>query len=128
MQIDGHEQKDIPSMNDQPRQLSCQHQQSQIYGNQHQQLQPHFSPCYTCGIYSHLSKNCPQQAVAQQNVPRYLRSTPPPATPLYVNRPNTPLSILPLAFLLNNSPRQSQQLYYRLTQLIHIFGMKSLIK
>ena len=78
--------------------------------NPYQHLQPHFAPCYTCGVYEHLSKNCPQQAFAQQTVPNYLRNTTPVATPPYLNRPNNPPLVLSQAFPPNSSPRLTQQL------------------
>ena len=75
-----------------------------MYRNPYQQLQPHFAPCYPCGVYGYFSKNCPQWALTQQNVPGYLRSTPP-----YVNRLNTPQPLFPQGFLPNSSPRLTQQ-------------------
>ena len=70
-QTDGYGQKCIPSTNVYSKQVSNKQQQTQMYGIPYQQLQPHFTLCYTCGVYGHLSKNCPQQALAQQNVPNY---------------------------------------------------------
>ena len=82
-----------------------------MHGKPYQQLQPHFCPC---SVYGHLSKNCPQQTFAQQNVPNYLRSTQPVATPPYLNRPNTHLSVFPQAFLLNMFPKTYTATYDRL--------------
>ena len=104
-QTDSYEEKYVPLTNDYSRPLPNQHQQIQMYGNPYQQLQPHFAPCYTCGVYGHLSKNCPQQAFAQQNVSNYLRNTTKVATPPYLHRPHMPLSVYPQAFLSNNSIR-----------------------
>ena len=59
-QTDGYGQKYIPSTNRYSKQVSNQQQQTQMYGNPYQQLQPHFVPCYTCGVYRHSSKKCPQ--------------------------------------------------------------------
>ena len=73
----------------------------------YQQIQPHFAPCNTCGVYGHLRKNCPQRAFTQQN---YLRKTTSVATPPYLSRSNAPPSVFPHAFLLNSSPRLTQQL------------------
>ena len=56
----GYRQKYVPSTNSYSEQVSNQQQQMQMYGNPYQQFQPHFVPCYTCGVYGHLSKNCPQ--------------------------------------------------------------------
>ena len=55
-QIDGYRQKYILSANSYSKQVSNQQQQLQMYGNPYQQFQPHFVPCYTCGVYGHLSK------------------------------------------------------------------------
>ena len=100
-QTDGYGQKYVPSTNGYSKQVSNQQQQMQMYGNPYQQLHPHLAPCYTYGVYGHLIKNCLQQVFAQQNVPYYLRYTTPVATP--------PL-VFPQAFLLNSSPRLTQQL------------------
>ena len=108
-QTDSYAQKYVPSTNHYSKQVPNQQQQTQMYGNPYQQLQPHFTPCYTCGVYGHLSTNCLQQAFTQQNVSNYLRNTTPVATPLYLNKPNIPLSVFPLAFLPNSSPRLTQQ-------------------
>ena len=59
-QTDGYVEKHIPPNNRYSKQVSNQQQQTQMYGNPYQQLQPHFVPCYTCGVYRHLSKKCPQ--------------------------------------------------------------------
>ena len=59
-QTDGYGQKYVPSANGYSKQVSNQQQQTQMYGNPYQQLQPHFPPCYTCGVYGHLSTNCLQ--------------------------------------------------------------------
>ena len=103
MQTDGDGQQYSPLTNNHTGQFSNQHQQTQMYRNPYQQLQPHFAPCYTWVVYGHLSKNWPQQTLAQQNVPNYIRSTPPVATPPYVNKPNTPPSIFSQAFLPNSA-------------------------
>ena len=55
-QTNGYRQKYIPSTNSYYKQVSNQQQQTQMYGNPYQQFQPHFAPCYTCGVYGHLSK------------------------------------------------------------------------
>ena len=60
IQTDGYGQKYISSSNNYSKQVSNQQQKTQMYGNPFQQVQPLFAPCYTCGIYGHLSKNCPQ--------------------------------------------------------------------
>ena len=93
----------------------------------YQHFQPIFAPCYICGVYGHLSTNCPQQALAQQNIPNYLRSILPAATAPYVSRPNTPPSVLPQAFL-PNSPQDFHITLLQITQLANIYGMKLLIK
>ena len=121
IQMDGIGQKYVPSTNSYSKQVSNQQQQTQMYGNPYQQLQPHFTPCYTCGVYRHLSKNCLQQACAQQNMPHYLRNTP-VATPPYINRPNTPLSVFPQTFLPNSSPRLTQQLTTDYTLNAHVWN------
>ena len=59
-QTDGYGQRYIQSTNSYCKQVSNQQQQTQMYGNPYQQLQLHFTPCYTCGVYGHLSKNCLQ--------------------------------------------------------------------
>ena len=59
-QTDSCGQKYVPSTNDHSRLLSNQHQQTQMYANPYQQLQPHFAPCYTCDVYGNLSKSFPQ--------------------------------------------------------------------
>ena len=105
MPTDGYGQKYIPSSNDHSRQFPNQHQQTQMYGNPYQQLQPHFAPCYTCGVYGHLSKNCPQQALAQQNVPNYVRSTPPVATSSYVNSTKKPTICISPSFPSKQFPK-----------------------
>ena len=121
-QTDSYGQKYIALTDDHSTQFPNQHQQSQMYGNQYQQLQPHFAFCYTCGVYGHLTKNCLQWALAQQNVPNYVRNTPLAATPPHVNRPNTPPSVFPLAFLLNSSPRLTQQLMTDYTLNPHVWN------
>ena len=78
-----------------------------MYGNPYQQFQPHFAPCYTCGVYGHLSKNCQQKAFTQEN---HSRNTIPIATPSYLSRTNIPPLVFPEAFLPNSSPRLTQQL------------------
>ena len=93
-----------------------------MYGNSNQQLQPHFTPCYTCCVNRHLSENCPQQAFAQQNVPNYLRNTTPVTMSPYLNRPNTPLSVFLQAFLLNSSPRLTKQLTTDYTLNPHVWN------
>ena len=97
-------------MNDQPRHYP-------ISTSEHQCMDTHTnSSNHTLLSAIHVAymviwvKNCPQQALAQQNVPSYLRSTPTAATAPYVNRPNDPPSVLPQAFLLNSSQRLTQQL------------------
>ena len=57
-----------------------------------------------------------------KNVPNYLGNTTPVATPPYLNRPNTPLSIFPQAFLPNNSPRLTQQLMTDYTLNQHVWN------
>ena len=59
-QTDGCRQKYVPPNNSYSKQVSNQQQEMQMYGNPYQQLQPHFATCYTCGVYEHLIKNCPQ--------------------------------------------------------------------
>ena len=59
-QTDGYGQKHIPSANSYSKQVSNQQQQTQMYGNPYQQLQPDFTPHYTCGVYRNFSKNCQQ--------------------------------------------------------------------
>ena len=59
-QTDDYRQKYVPLTNSYSKQVSNQQQQMQMYGNQYQQFQPHFAPCYMCGVYGHLRKNCPQ--------------------------------------------------------------------
>ena len=66
-QTDSYRQKYVPSTNSYSKQVSSELQQTQMSGNPYQQLQPHFTPCYTCALYRHLSKNCLQQPFAQQN-------------------------------------------------------------
>ena len=85
-----------------------------MYRNQYQQLQPHFAPCYTCGVYGHLSKYYPEEALAQQNVLNYVRSTSPVATQPNVNRPNTPPSVFPQAFSSKQFPKTHTATYNRL--------------
>ena len=55
-QTDGYGQNYIPSTNSYCKQVSNQQQQMQMHGYPYQQLQPHFAPCYKCGVYRHLSK------------------------------------------------------------------------
>ena len=57
-QTDGYGQKYFPSTKSCTKQVS--NQQMQMHGNPYKQLQPHFAPCYTCGVYGHLSIYCPQ--------------------------------------------------------------------
>ena len=57
---DSYGQRYIPSSNSYPKQVSYQQQQTQMSGSPYQQLQPHFAPHYTCGVYGHLSKDCLQ--------------------------------------------------------------------
>ena len=57
-QTDGYRQKYILSTNGYSKQVPNQQQQMQTYGNPYQQLQPHFAPCYTFGVYILLNKNC----------------------------------------------------------------------
>ena len=91
-------------MNSYSKQVSNQQQEMQIYERRYQQLQPHFTPCYTCSVYGHLSKNCPQQDFTQQN---YSRNTTPVATPPYLGIPNIPTLVFPRAYLPNSFPRLS---------------------
>ena len=73
----------------------------QMYGKPYQQFQPHFAPFYTCGVYGHLSKNCPHLTFTQQNHSRNATTI---ATPSYQSRTNTTPLVFPQAFLPNNSP------------------------
>ena len=50
MQTESYEERYAPSTNNHSRQLPTQHQQTQMYGNPYQQFQPHFTPCYKCGV------------------------------------------------------------------------------
>ena len=52
----------------------------------------------------------------------YLRNTTPVATPPYLNKPNTPPSVLPQAFLLDSSPRLIQQLTKDYTPNPHVWN------
>ena len=108
-QTDGYGQKHVPSTNEDSRPLLNQHWQTQMYGNPYQQLQPHFAPCYTWCIRA-LEYKLPTASLCTKNVQNYLRNATPVATPSYLNRPNTPLSIFLQTFLRNNSPRLTQQL------------------
>ena len=54
--------------------------------------------------------------------PRYLRSSPPVATPPYPNRSNTQVPVIPQAFLPNSSPRLTQQLTTHCTISLHVWN------
>ena len=88
MQTDGYGQKYSPLTTDHPGHFPNQHPQTQC-------IKPMSTPpttlcpCYTYAVYGHLSKNCPQANFGTTNIPTYVRSTPPVATPSYVNGPNT---------------------------------------